>query len=116
MKLDSPIATFTVVMIALIITLVLSFALPLSQIIMTPLLIVGFWFILLGITQKAKPHELMTTTPSVYIIYGGLMLTISVTYLTIINVPDVRFSLIIFILGTTLTIALSRFVGTRKKD
>lgn len=115
MKLGSSIVTFTIVMVALIMTLVLSFVLPLGQIIAIPLFIIGSWFIVLGITQEAKPHELMITTPATYTIYGGVMLTISATYLAYINIPDFRVFLLVFILGITLTVILSHFVENRKK-
>lgn len=115
MRWESSIGTFTVVMLALIITIILSFMLPLNQIFTIPLFLIGIWFILLGVTQEAKPHELMTTTPSAYIIYGGLMLTVSVTYLTYINIPDIRPPLLVLILGVTLTVILSYLIGRRKK-
>jgi len=115
MRLGSPVATFTVVMAGLIIALALSFVLPLSQTIAIPLLAAGSWLILLGIKQEAKPHELLVTTPSLYVIYGGLMLTISATYLAYINVTDVRVPLILFILGITLTVVLSHEIGKRKR-
>jgi hypothetical protein len=115
MKFDSSIGTFVVVMVALIITTVLSFVLPLNQILGIPLFVIGIWLLLLGIVQEAKPHELITTTASAYVIYGGLMLTISVAYLTYVNVPDVRLPILVLILGVTLTVILSYFIGSRKR-
>lgn len=115
MKLDSTIIIFSVIMIALIITILTSFILPINQTIAIPLLIIGSWFVVLGITQETKPHELTTTTPTTYTIYGGLMLTISLTYLAYINIADIRIPILIFISGITLTIILSHIIETHKK-
>jgi hypothetical protein len=115
MKFNKSIVTFAIVMVALIITIVLSFMLPLNQILAIPFFMIGIWLILLGVMQEAKPHELITTA-SIYVIYGGLMLTVSITYLTYINIPDVRFSLLILIFGVTLTVILSYFIEKRKRQ
>lgn len=114
MRLGSPIVIFTVAMTGVIIAILLSFALPVWQVIAAPLILIGSWLMLLGLTQRAKAHEFLATTPMAYVVYGGLMITISATYLIHTSIQEVRFTLLVFIVGIMVTFLLSHVAGTRK--
>jgi len=114
MKLNSPIVFFTVFMFSLIVTLVISYFLPLNSTLTIPLFIIGFLFIVLGIMQETKRDDFLTSTPTMYVIYGGLMVTISTTILTLINSSDVRLTLLVLIVGTTLTVVFSHIIDNLK--
>jgi uncharacterized SAM-binding protein YcdF (DUF218 family) len=116
MKLNSPILTFTVVMVAICAGILVSFVLPLGQALAVSFVIFGLWLIALGTTQKAKTYELMVTSPSAYMIYGGLLMTASATYLVYAHISDFRVLLLVLVLGITVTVLLSYFVGKHGED
>jgi hypothetical protein len=103
-------------MLALIITILLTYLAPLALVVTIPFFIIGLWLISLGITQRTKPYELLTTAPSAYVLYGGLMVTASVTYLAYITTSsNIILPLALLLLGVTLTIIFSYYIGRVRK-
>jgi len=114
MRLNTPFVTIIVVAVAIIAVVIGTFIAPVTQVIAIAPLIVGVWLIILGWTTSQPNVAGLFSTPAVSTFWGGIMTSSALTYLVVTASSDVRITLLVLIIGITLTVSLARYVELKQ--
>jgi len=100
-------------MISLIVMVVATFVVPIGLAISIPFLAIGAWFMILGFTTREAKKAAVASSSGMYIFWGGIVVSLSLTYLLHASGFDARVSLIALITGVLLSVVITNLLEHR---
>lgn len=103
--MSNRVLTFTVFMISLVIVVLISYVIPMALAISLVPLILGSWLVMLGIRERPEPERMTLTSSAFYTVWGGLLVTVTASYLAFVfSYGDLRLAISVFLIGIILTV------------